>query len=63
MIDRYFAVNPQQINPLNVPHNRFVPTTSRAADGRFLRDVNVPVSCRMHCDGVEGEYAWRVSEA
>lgn len=24
---------------------------------------NVPISCRMHYGGVEGEYAWRVSEA
>ena len=39
ILDRYFAVNPQQINPLNLPYNRFVPTASPAADARFLRDV------------------------
>lgn len=39
ILDRYFAVNPQQINPNNQAHHRFVSTTSPSADARFLRDV------------------------
>ena len=54
ILDRYFAVNPQQINPLNLPHNRFVPTASPAADARFLRDVAAKRTPRFYVTLAEG---------
>jgi hypothetical protein len=54
ILDRYFAVNPQQINPLNLSHTRFVPTTSLTADARFLSDVASKRTPRFYVTLVEG---------
>ena len=59
ILDRYFAVNPQQINPLNLPHNRFVPTTSLAADARFLRDVAAKRTSRFYVTLAEDKTSLR----